>query len=251
MCTVTYIPGERNNFILGHNRDERIDRPMATPPLPRMINGQKVIYPVDPEGKGTWIGISAGRRLACLLNGGTKKHERMPPYRHSRGLVIPAYFTYKGVEEFSVHFYFSGLEPFTLITIEEKRMFALVWEDETLNLKEKNPGLPHIFFSHSLYPKESLESRKADFYNWYLNNRDAGEKDLLNYNLNQKFESDRIVKYDTGKYILKTVSISVINFSENITRFHYYDTLNDIHLTNGLEIKSLTSEMSKYLQVCA
>jgi hypothetical protein len=233
MCTVTYIPGEKNNFILGHNRDERIDRPMATPPLSRMINGQNVIYPVDPEGKGTWIGVSVGRKVVSLLNGGTKKHNRMPSYRHSRGLVIPAYFLYNGVEEFSLQYDFSGLEPFTLITVEEDRMFVLVWEDDTIKITEKNRKLPHIFFSHSLYPKNSLESRTADFYNWYLNNRDAGENDLLNYNLHQRFESDRIAKFDTGKYILKTVSISVIGLSEDITRYHYYDPLNDIHLSNS------------------
>jgi hypothetical protein len=244
MCTVTYIPGFNKGFLLAHNRDERIDRPMATPPLSRMIKGSNVIYPVDPEGKGTWIGISSDGKVASLLNGGTKKHERTPPYKHSRGLVIPAYFSFPNVTEFSGQYDFSGLEPFTLIAIESEKIFVLVWENETLSLKEKNSKLPHIFFSRSLYPGSSLESRSSDFLSWYMDNRNAGENDALNYNLTQKFESDQIAKFDNGSHILKTVSVSVISWDKKITRFLYYDTLNDLRLSNSVSIKNAVPETS-------
>ena len=244
MSTVTYIPGFSKGFLLAHNRDERIDRPMATPPLSRMINGNTVMYPVDPEGKGTWIGISSDGKVASLLNGGTIKHERTPPYKHSRGLVIPAYFSYPDVVEFSGKYDFSGLEPFTLIAIESEKIFILIWENETLTLREKNSRLPHIFFSRSLYPVSSLESRSSNFLSWYMNHRSAGENDMLNYNLTQKFESDQIAKFDTGSHILKTVSVSVIGWDKNMTRFLYYDTLNDLRLSNSVSIKNSVSERS-------
>lgn len=242
MCTLTYIPGISRGFLLAHNRDESIDRPMATPPLSRMINGNNVIYPVDMEGKGTWIGISSDGKVASLLNGGKKKHERNPPYKHSRGLVIPAYFSFPDIVEFCGQYDFSGLEPFTLIAIESEKIFVLVWENETLTFEEKNSRLPHVFFSRSLYPGSSLERRTNDFINWYLYNRNADENDILNFNLTQKFESDQIAKFDTGSHILKTVSVSVISSGKNMTRFLYYDTLNDLRLSNSVSIKNAASE---------
>jgi hypothetical protein len=242
MCTLTYIPGFSKGFLLAHNRDERIDRPMATPPLTRRITGRNVMYPVDPEGKGTWIGISSDGRVASLLNGGTKKHERTPPYKHSRGLVIPAYFSFPDMVEFSGAYGFSGLEPFTLVVIEQEKIFVLVWENESITLTEKNGRLPHIFFSRALYPGSSLESRTNDFLKWYMNNRNAGEKDILNYNLTQKFESDHIASFDTGNHILKTVTVSVISCGKNMTRFLYYDALNDVHLSNSIPVKDAISD---------
>jgi hypothetical protein len=237
MCTVTYIPTENDGFLVAHNRDERIDRRMATPPLSRVIRGRQVIYPVDPEGMGTWIGISDEGKLASLLNGGTKSHKRKPPYKHSRGLVIPAYFSFSDVEEFHHQYDFSGLEPFTLVVLENSRMFMLVWEDETLTLSEKNRRLPHIFFSHSLYPKPSLENRSVDFYRWYVSNRIVKENDLLNYNLQQRFELDQIIKFDTGKHILKTVNVSLIRSDEKLTRFHFFDSINDVYLSTSIPVK--------------
>ena len=49
MCTVTYIPKENGDFILTQNRDEDIKRALATPPIERMINGVKHLFPVDPS----------------------------------------------------------------------------------------------------------------------------------------------------------------------------------------------------------
>ena len=91
MCTVTYIPLENGDFILTQNRDEDVKRPIATPPIDRTINGTKHLFPIDPQGKGTWIGISNTGRVASLLNGGTEPYKHQPPYRQSRGKVILDY----------------------------------------------------------------------------------------------------------------------------------------------------------------
>ena len=57
MCTVTlmrYDGGVR----LACNRDERRDRPAALPPTSYACGKQRAIFPVDPVGGGTWIGVN-------------------------------------------------------------------------------------------------------------------------------------------------------------------------------------------------
>ena len=50
------------------NRDERRDRRAATPPAVHRLQHRTAIYPVDPVGGGTWIGVNDAGLAAALLN---------------------------------------------------------------------------------------------------------------------------------------------------------------------------------------
>jgi len=88
MCMLSYIPLENGQYILTQNRDESIMRPNSTPPIKKQVGGVSVVYPVDPQGWGTWLGVSSAGHAAALINGGLQPHKHHPPYRHSRGLII-------------------------------------------------------------------------------------------------------------------------------------------------------------------
>src|SRR4051812_35703302 len=120
MCTVTYLPTHQNGFILTHSRDEKAIRKPALSPQAVIIGGQEVYFPQDPQGKGTWIATSAYTTL-CLLNGAYIAHEPQPPYKHSRGLVLLHFFDYASIDNFIALYDFDGIEPFTLIMVEEER----------------------------------------------------------------------------------------------------------------------------------
>ena len=90
MCTVTIVPYE-DGFRLVCNRDERRDRQTALPPAVRRLRHNRAMFPVDPAGGGTWIGVNGAGLVAALLNRNIEPPapSQNQPLR-SRGLIIPA-----------------------------------------------------------------------------------------------------------------------------------------------------------------
>jgi transport and Golgi organization protein 2 len=89
VCTVTIVP-VGNGFRLGCNRDERRDRAPALPPAVHGLSHRTAIFPVDPAGPGTWIGVNDTSLAAALLNRSTDSTApRGKSRRRSRGLIIP------------------------------------------------------------------------------------------------------------------------------------------------------------------
>ena len=89
MCTVTVVPYD-DGLRLVCNRDERLDRPAAIPPMDYVIRQRTAIYPRDPLGGGTWIGINDAGLAVALLNRNVDAAQPGDdrPFR-SRGLIIP------------------------------------------------------------------------------------------------------------------------------------------------------------------
>ena len=67
MCTVSVVPHVGGIRLLC-NRDERRTRPAALPPAIHRVRGTTALFPVDPEGGGTWIGVNDARLAVTLLN---------------------------------------------------------------------------------------------------------------------------------------------------------------------------------------
>jgi Transport and Golgi organisation 2 len=86
MCTVTVVP-LANGFRLACNRDERRDRPRALPPRVHVSGGRRCLWPVDPAGGGTWIGVNDAGVAMALLNRNPATSARSN--RFSRGRIIP------------------------------------------------------------------------------------------------------------------------------------------------------------------
>jgi hypothetical protein len=89
MCTISVVP-DRDGFRLISNRDEHRTRPDALPPAWRPLRHRTAIYPVDPIGPGTWIGVNDAGLAATLLNHTPMAGlRRSGGGRHSRGLIVP------------------------------------------------------------------------------------------------------------------------------------------------------------------
>jgi len=242
MCTVTYIPNDSGSFILTHNRDESIKRVIASPPLKKMIGGIKHIFPVDPQGMGTWIGASEQGRVASLLNGGHSGHKHNPPYKHSRGLIIPAYFKYPSFIDFYNDFDFTGLEPFTLLVFEGGQIFETILDESQVRYRELNPEKPFIYSSSTLYSENTRANRNIEFLEWYLLTENKNQKNILDFHKAHFFENEKDKSKVKGGHILKTVSITSISNSPDIVHFDYFDMVNDIHLWKSLDVKRRVSE---------
>jgi hypothetical protein len=89
MCTVTIIP-VADGIRLACNRDEQHSRPAALPPRIARFGKHRAVFPLDPQGGGTWIAANdAGLVFALLnLNGSSHDEHRLPARRMSRGRVI-------------------------------------------------------------------------------------------------------------------------------------------------------------------
>jgi uncharacterized protein with NRDE domain len=238
MCTLTYIPKQSDSFIITHSRDESIKRPMASPPISKLINGVKHIFPVDMKGGGTWIGISEYGRVACLLNGGWVKHEMKPPYKHSRGLVIPDFFRFPTFEEFVENYDFDGLEPFTLLTIESNKIGELVFDGNQTHVSYPDINKSHIYCSSTLYSDREKSSKQALFNEWLVENRFAGVNESLSLHRRMRFYKEFVNPISGELSILKTVSTTSIFKEAKKADIRYHDHLNDMQLTKKLKLKA-------------
>lgn len=87
MCTVTVVPHEQGVRVLC-NRDERRSRPAALPPQTYDLGGRLALFPVDPQGGGTWIGVNDAGVMVALLNVHRTTHLTDAQAKQSRGLVV-------------------------------------------------------------------------------------------------------------------------------------------------------------------
>ncbi len=180
MCTVSYLPTHRSGFILTHSRDEKAIRKPAISPQAVIIGGQEVYFPQDPQGKGTWIAASAYTTL-CLLNGAYTAHQPQPPYKHSRGLVLLHFFDYASVDNFIALYDFEGIEPFTLIMVEEERLVELRWNGKNLVVHEKDRHHAYIWSSATLYSPEVIAKRAYWFRAWLRNRQSSSVEDIRRF----------------------------------------------------------------------
>ena len=67
MCTVTWFIAEQK-LQLWFNRDEQKTRSHAQAPEVVANNAIKAIYPIDPDGGGTWMSVNNAGIIVCLLN---------------------------------------------------------------------------------------------------------------------------------------------------------------------------------------
>jgi hypothetical protein len=118
MCTVSIVPCG-DGFRLASNRDERRDRPAATDPTRHRVGDRTAVFPVDPQGGGTWIGVNDCGLAATLLNRArdSRGRRRAVPAR-SRGLIIPPLLACASLVE--------ALDLATAIDARQYELFRLV-----------------------------------------------------------------------------------------------------------------------------
>ncbi|MBI1221141.1 MAG: hypothetical protein GC180_00945 [Bacteroidetes bacterium] len=228
MCTLTYIPTE-TGFVFTSNRDEQSIRAQAAPPEAYDIGGQAVWYPKDGLAGGTWIASSVKRQL-CLLNGAFDRHERHPPYRKSRGLVLLDSFRYKNLYDFFHHYLLGEIEPFTLVEVSDEEtpcLAELRWDGANKSYREFDSSKGYIWSSATLYTKEQREKREAWFLAFHKNNPHPTQNEILDFH---RFSGEGNKRYDLVMEVgnsLQTLSITSIERSEKERSMRYLDLLND------------------------
>lgn len=228
MCFVTYLPYQQG-FILTSNRDEHVERPKALPPKKYTINGQSVFYPQDGLAGGTWIVTSSNVTL-CLLNGAFVKHLHQPPYRQSRGLVVLNFFDYKNFDDFTQNYDFKGLEPFTLVVVEQSdtlQLNEIRWDGIQLYHKLLAADTSYAWSSVTLYSKEVVQERERWFDEWQQQHPLFEGNDVLDFHSfggKGDTENDLVVNRNNE---LRTVSITQVQKTAEQFLINYWDQMND------------------------
>lgn len=227
MCTVSFFPQPNGGFVFTSNRDETPLRPAAAPTK----HGQERKHWYGPYDRGTggsWFGTNL-QITACLLNGAFVKHEHRPPYRRSRGVIVPEVMQSASFGQFVSTFDFEGMEPFTLIIIEhpagDLQLHELRWDGQQPHLKEVDSQQPCWWQSATLYNAEQATLRSSWFQNWLKKEGKTPAQDLIfEFHATAGIGNPEIdLRMDRGK--VRTTSISSLHWSPEEARIRYLDLL--------------------------
>ena len=235
MCTVTYIPINKSEFFLTSNRDEAPSRAAKTLEE-RIIGTEKIVFPKDTQAGGTWIAVSSEGRVVCILNGAFKQHQRIPPYRRSRGLMALDFFSFARVRSFFDQYQFHGMEPFTMIVYQEKELFEVRWDGKKLHIKKLNILEAYIWSSATLYDAEMRAKRENWFENWLGDTPAINQSSIIDLHLHGG-EGDPNVDYVMNRgEVVKTVSTTSITKNINSVELLFKDLTSKLLLSKKLDL---------------
>ena len=237
MCTVTYVPTNNGGFILTSNRDEQPSR-SAKKLYKDQINQQEIIFPKDAKAGGTWIAISSGDKVVCLLNGAFEKHHHQPPYRLSRGIMVLDFFKFPNSKAFYKEYEFMGMEPFTMIVFDQGQLSELRWNEKKLHYSPLKPDEFYIWSSATLYDKKAKLKREQWFEAWKNQTNEFDQTSILDFHHRAGDgdpENDVIMN---RKGIVQTVSITSIKKTQNRLDLFYLDLLSNSRAQENIKVST-------------
>jgi len=245
MCTVTYIPTGEKKFITS-NRDEKTFRKKALPPQFYSHDGIPLVYPKDSDAGGSWIALNENGNVAVLLNGGFEKHIPKPPYRKSRGLVFLDIIKQTAPAKYFQDIDLLKIEPFTVIILEQNKLFECRWTRDQKFCKEIDPLQPHIWSSATLYDEFVRKKREQWFKQWLNKKFNPGQNDILQFHQftgDGNKNTDLVMKRGETYH---TVSITSIELENETRKMWYYDLNSDEVFHLQTKISSTASLENEY-----
>lgn len=227
MCTVTYLPLGNNDFILTSNRDESPTRKTISP-QEYLVDGVKLLFPMDEVAGGTWIGLSEKNRLICLLNGGFKIHQRATSYKMSRGVIVKMLLTSDDAVADIENFDFNGIEPFTIVLVDWNnglKTYELVWTGTEKHFKELKQE-PHIWSSSTLYTDKMKQLRKDWFADWLATQSSFTTDEIVKFH-QDKTKGNSEISLKMKRAIVETISTTCVKKSSEGITVDYFDYVND------------------------
>ncbi|MFY0594014.1 NRDE family protein [Roseivirga sp.] len=230
MCTVTFLPNGKTDYVLTSNRDETPKR-AALAPQGYSIGTSTIYYPKDPLAGGTWIATDKKRYTLCLLNGGFEKHKHQPPYRISRGQMVLQFFETNDLQKFRNNFEFEGMEPFTLVVVDsgaqQTRLDEMVWDGKKLHTKTLDATEAYIWSSSTLYPESVRAERRSWFALWTKEQHSYIQEEIMLFHKSGgkgDAWNDFVMNRDE---VVKTVSITSIEKAKADFNLVYEDLIKE------------------------
>jgi len=175
MCTVTIIPlvdssGELVGLRLATNRDESRRRPPAEPPRYHERAGLRGIWPIDPAGGGTWVGVNESGLVTTLLN----RNDGSPrPTRaaRSRGEIVPMLLEQRdvsGAARILAQISAAEFLPFTIVATDGRTLLHGAADGGAVRISKEAHGLKPLMFTSSGLGDALVEPpRRRLFDGWF------------------------------------------------------------------------------------
>jgi hypothetical protein len=173
MCTVTVVAYEQGVRLLC-NRDERRTRPAALPPRIHDTGGLPAVFPIDPQGGGTWIGMNAAGVVVALLNLCRTVPAITTRQKHSRGQVVPQLLKCTSLADVATAVdtldpY--AFAPFQVVIVHDRRVVVATSNAVPIRCIEHNLDMPLLFTSSSLGDARVWPPRRRLFERMVVRNR--------------------------------------------------------------------------------
>jgi len=229
MCTLTYLLTE-TGYELFFNRDEQLSRTLAIPPKLHQV--EQTIYPIDPEGNGTWIAIDKNGCSLVLLNYYQATNNDKNKTYISRGQIILSLLknnnpTIEGLNDLDLNQY----QAFQLclfadnLSLNNSTVQSVIWNGTKLIYSDID--LP--ITSSSINYCQVKQKRQSKFNQLIDSERPTSEQ-LKEFH----YSKESLEQYSVNmlREDARTVSISHIVINKNIT-FEYFDNiLNKSYIIN-------------------
>ena len=236
MCTVTYIP-VNDKYFISSNRDEKNNRGQAIPPAMYKLNNKTLIFPKDADAGGSWIALQESGNAAVLLNGAFEKHDPLPPYRKSRGLVLLNIISQERPIRYFHQMDLLQIEPFTLVILENNNLYECRWDGNEKYYEQLKKHQPYIWSSVTLYDKEDVKKREEWFADFLNNNPHPTQKAILEFH---QFTGDGDSNNDLmmeREGIFATVSITSMLLTADRGSMEYLDLRNNNIYEKKIELE--------------
>ena len=165
-----------------------------------LFNSKNILFPLDPVGNGSWIGINDSE-IICLLN-----HKGEQNGVESRGLIIREILSGK-LNIKDLNRACKKYSPFKLIYLNknENLFYEITWDSKKINI-DKIIESVKIWSSTSIYNDEQIKM-KENYFNLNCNIK-SSSKDMFNFHqdsynlLNENFsKTTSITQVIHGKFI--------------------------------------------------
>lgn len=232
MCTLTYFL-TNNGYQLFFNRDEQRTRASAIPP--KLNITKSAIYPVDPQGNGTWLAVNKqGMSLALLNYYHAKPVKSSTKKQLSRGqLILSLIEQTKDLKSYLIDSDLSVYQPFQLcifpkdLSLTTGKVTSIKWDGK--KLFEEAAVLP---ITSSSVDFEEVKTMRVKKFQEVIRNKVVNKELLTTYHYSQ--ESDGKHSVNMQRNDAMSVSISHIVVDDTIS-FNYHDNVQQQHFTSELE----------------
>lgn len=238
MCTVSFIP-LNHGVIMTSNRDEHISRANAAYPEFYTFSDRKLVFPKDSLKGGTWFISNEKGDIGILLNGAFEKHISKPPYRNSRGSILPEIFQAECPLIALNQYDLTAIENFTIILWYQRQLWEIKWDGVLLYFAKMNSKTCHIWSSVTLYTPKMIKEREHWFDRLHQSGKIRNQQEILAFHTQSHINNKEYgLRINRGNKIL---TISTTSLSLNCQKA----TLIHKDLVQGID-----ANLSYYISPC-
>lgn len=223
------------------NRDEHITRANAVYPAFYDFGDKQLVFPKESLKGGTWFISNQMGDIGILLNGAFEKHVSSPPYRQSRGWILPEIFQKESPLRALKQYDLTGIENFTIILWYQKQLWEIKWNGTLMYMVKLNPKTSHIWSSVTLYTPQMIAERKQWFDQLFQSGKIWDQQDILDFHTRTHLSNKAYGLQINRENQIRTVSTTSLSLDKQRANLVYMDLIQGIDTNLSYDIPFYTN----------